>query len=91
LPTWRIIREDLVLIVSLGQEHSFVIFTLDLKIFTGSSVTHGPSTNTPSVIGKQYNNRPQQQPVGPQKGMLVIFLTFSWTVGNFVIFVFSIL
>lgn len=33
------------------------------------SVTHGASANNPSVMGKQYNSRPQQQPVGPQKAI----------------------
>lgn len=32
------------------------------------SVPHGASTNNSSVMGKQYNSRHQQQPVGPQKG-----------------------
>lgn len=33
------------------------------------SVPHGASTNNSSVMGKQYNSRHQQQPVGPQKAI----------------------
>lgn len=39
------------------------------KSQAGISVTHGASANNPSVMAKQYNSRPQQQPVGPQKAI----------------------